>query len=81
MVIVHEADKSTGKRVQRVEIPLNFIGNFVVPYEEAILSPEQIEANEKLEERRGYCREKMRNYRSRQKAKSAAEKIESETAV
>lgn len=30
-VIVHEADKSTGKRIQKVDIHLNFIGNFELP--------------------------------------------------
>ncbi|MCL2055577.1 MAG: DUF4368 domain-containing protein, partial [Oscillospiraceae bacterium] len=30
-VIVHEADKSTGKRIQKVDIYLNFIGNFDLP--------------------------------------------------
>ena len=33
-VIVHEADKSTGKRIQQVGIHLNFIGNFELPLSE-----------------------------------------------
>ena len=32
-VIVHEADKSSGKREQQVDIYLNFIGQFVAPGE------------------------------------------------
>lgn len=35
-VIVHEADKSTGKRIQQVDIQLNFIGNFELPLSEMI---------------------------------------------
>ena len=33
-VIVHEGDKSTGKRIQQVDIHLNFIGNFELPLSE-----------------------------------------------
>ena len=38
-VIIHEADKSTGKRIQKVDIYLNFIGNFQLPTSE--LPPQQ----------------------------------------
>ena len=34
-VIVHESDKSTGKRIQKVDIHLNFIGKFELPQTEA----------------------------------------------
>jgi len=44
-VIVHEADKSTGKRIQKVDIHLNFIGNFELPYTE---QPPQEELPTKL---------------------------------
>lgn len=37
-VVVHEADKSTGDRVQKVDIYLNFIGAFTVPKMESPLS-------------------------------------------
>ena len=40
-VIVHEADKSTGKRIQKVDIHLSFIGNFELPVSE--LPPSQKE--------------------------------------
>ena len=40
-IIVHEADKSTGERVQQVDIYLNFIGNFTIPGSEPMpLTPE-----------------------------------------
>ena len=33
-VVIHEADKSTGKRVQKIDVYLNFIGNFELPQSE-----------------------------------------------
>ncbi|MDR0287086.1 MAG: DUF4368 domain-containing protein, partial [Clostridiales bacterium] len=41
-VIVHEADKSTGKRIQKVDIHLNFIGNFELPLSELPPSQEEL---------------------------------------
>jgi hypothetical protein len=38
-VYVHEADKSSGKRIQKIEIHFNFIGNFNLP-QELIAEPE-----------------------------------------
>jgi hypothetical protein len=35
-VVVHEADKSSGRRVQQVDIFLNFIGQFDVPGDDAV---------------------------------------------
>lgn len=75
-VVVHEADKSTGDRVQKVDIYLNFIGAFTVPKMEAALSAEQ-EAREqrKLQARnreREQNRLRMQRYRARQKELSAA---------
>lgn len=75
-VIVHEADKSTGDRVQKVDIYLNFIGAFTVPKMEAALTAEQ-EAREqrKLQARnreREQNRLRMQRYRARQKELAAA---------
>lgn len=75
-VVVHEADKSTGDRVQKVDIYLNFIGAFTVPKMEAALSAEQ-EAREqrKLQARnreREQNRLRMQRYRARQKELAAA---------
>lgn len=75
-VIVHEADKSTGDRVQKIEIYLNFIGAFTVPKAEAALTAEQ-EAREqrKLQARnreREQNRLRMQRYRARQKELAAA---------
>ncbi|MCL1914506.1 MAG: DUF4368 domain-containing protein [Eubacteriaceae bacterium] len=30
-VVIHEGDRSTGKRIQKVDVYLNFIGNFNAP--------------------------------------------------
>lgn len=75
-VIVHEADKSTGDRVQKVDIYLNFIGAFTVPKMEDALTAEQ-EAREqrKLQARnreREQNRLRMQRYRARQKELAAA---------
>ena len=75
-VVVHEADKSTGERVQKVDIYLNFIGAFTVPKMEAALTAEQ-EAREqrKLQARnreREQNRLRMQRYRARQKELAAA---------
>jgi len=66
-IIVHEADKSSGKRVQRVDIYLNFIGNFDVPVEEVIPTAEELEAERKLEELRAKRRKYNRRYISKVK--------------
>jgi uncharacterized protein YceH (UPF0502 family) len=55
-VVVHEADRSSGKREQRVDIYLNFIGCFAVPREEETAS-EQLAADE---EKRAAWREYKR---------------------
>lgn len=75
-VVVHKADKSTGDRVQKVDIYLNFIGAFTVPKMEAALTAEQ-EAREqrKLQARnreREQNRLRMQRYRARQKELAAA---------
>lgn len=75
-VVVHEADKSTGDRVQKVDIYLNFIGALTVPKMEAALTAEQ-EAREqrKLQARnreREQNRLRMQRYRARQKELAAA---------
>ena len=62
-VIVHEADKSSGKREQRVDIYLNFIGQFSAP-----MVVEQDNATEiEAEEKRAMWREYKRNQRAQKK--------------
>jgi hypothetical protein len=72
-VLVHQADKSSGTRVQQVDIYLSFIGNYSAPFEEVPPTPEEIEAARLEAERKAYRREITRRYRERQRAKKAAE--------
>ena len=64
-IIVHKSDRSTGERVQEVEIFLKFIGKFDVPMPEP--TPEELEAEEKRRRRRAQQREWERRYRERKK--------------
>jgi len=61
-VVVHEGDKSSGKREQRVDVYLNYIGQFDVPCE---AEAEDTEG----EERRAKWREYKRSERAAQKEK------------
>ena len=66
-IIVHEGDKSSGERIQKVDIYLNFIGKFDIPTAEPTL--EEIEQMEKLRKQRERKRTNYRNYLERQKRK------------
>ncbi|MCL2671362.1 MAG: recombinase family protein [Clostridiales bacterium] len=68
-VIVFEADKSSGKREQRVDIYLNYIGQFVVPAEGDVVDAEG-------EERRAKWREYKRRERAEKKAAGIAEQAQ-----
>jgi hypothetical protein len=70
-VVVFEGDKSSGKRVQKIDVHMNFIGSVdyvPVPEKGAI----EIEAGRKLEEKRRKNMERTRKYRERKKEESAA---------
>ena len=66
-IIVHAVDKSSGERVQEVEVHLKFIGRFEVPSEELVkeLTPEEIAALEK---------ERIRKQKARIASKKCYEK-------
>lgn len=66
-IVVHEADKSSGERTQKVDIYLNFIGKFDVPVPEP--TPEEIAAEEKAKVKRAQHREAQRRYVEKQKLK------------
>ncbi len=84
-IIVHEGEWSEGNtgeggrprgsRTQRVDVHLKYIGSFDVP---DMRSPEEIEADriaeEKLEARRAYHREKTRQWKERKLAAEAGQK-------
>ena len=71
-VVIFECDKSSGKRMQQVDIYLSFIGNFDIPDEPIEMSPEEIEAERKADERRAKQRERQRAYRAKKKKKITA---------
>jgi DNA invertase Pin-like site-specific DNA recombinase len=62
-ILVHEADRSSGDRVQDVDVYLNFIGRFEVPPVD--LTPEEIAEIE----RKKHARAKRREYEARYRAK------------
>lgn len=63
-VVVHEADKSSGKREQQVDIYLNFIGQFNAPIDEIVDTVD--------EEKRAMWREYKRNERAKKKQEQSA---------
>ena len=71
-VVVHEADKSTGDRRQKVDIYFNFIGCFVPPKPEVILTAEEVAKAQKALAARNREREqnklRMRRVREAQRA-------------
>ena len=78
-VVVHEADKSTVDRRQKVDIYFNFIGCFVLPKPEAILTAEEEAKAQKALAARNREREqnklRMRRVREAQRAAKEAEKV------
>jgi len=64
-VIVHECDKSSGKREQRVDVYLNYIGQFELPAEAEADDTES-------EERRAKWREYKREERAKKKTAAVA---------
>ena len=69
-IIVHAPDRSTGERVQEVDIYLKFIGKFDVPQPEP--TAEELEKLEKDRQRRAYNREKSRRYAQKKKQEQEA---------
>jgi hypothetical protein len=67
-VLVHEADNSSGERIQDVEIHLNYIGKFDVPTETVALTPDEIEAEQKRLAKKLKYREYGKAYYYRKKA-------------
>lgn len=61
-IMVHAPDNSSGKRVQKVDVYLNFIGKFDVPMEAPELTPEELAAEEKRQKKLKQRREAQRRY-------------------
>ena len=71
-VVVHEADKSSGRREQQVDIYLNYIGQFEVPegYEEEIIEEPAVPLTPTEEQRA-----KWREYKRRERERKIAAKM------
>ena len=65
-IVVHEADRSSGKREQQVEIHLNYIGQFITP------CTAESQAEDELDEKRATWREYKRNQRAKAKQATAS---------
>lgn len=80
-VVVHEADKSTGDRRQKVDIYFNFIGCFVPPKPEVILTAEEEAKAQKALAARNREREqnklRMRRVREAQRVAREVDKVSS----
>jgi DNA invertase Pin-like site-specific DNA recombinase/uncharacterized protein YeeX (DUF496 family) len=70
---VHEADKSSGERVQDIDVHFNFIGKFTPPMEERIPTEEETAEAEKLRAKRAKQREANRRWYAKKKAEQSSE--------
>lgn len=77
-IVVHAPDRSTGERIQEVEIYLNFVGNISIPAPEP--TPEELEQTEKdrywkelYRKRRDKELARRKRIRAEEKAKKAAQ--------
>ena len=69
-VVVHEGDKSSGQRVQKVDVHLNFIGTFDAPEPEQTdeeLDAEKQDAERKRMEKRAKDRVRLRRWREKKR--------------
>ena len=65
-IVVHEADKSTGDRIQQIDIYLKYVGKLDVPM--PVLTPEQIKEEDRKRRKRAWNRTYMRRKYEREKA-------------
>ena len=76
-ILVHEADKSSGERKQKVDIYFNFIGKFALPKPEILPEEEQAERERRALERQEHKREmnkaRLRRFHEKRRAMKAAE--------
>lgn len=73
-IIVHEADKSSGDRIQQIDIYLKFVGKLDVPMPE--LTPEQWKEEERKRKKRAWNRTYMRRKYEKEKAEKAKKEAE-----
>ena len=75
----YEADKSTGDRIQQIDIYLKYVGKLDVPMPE--LTPEQIKEEERKRSKRAWNRTYWRRRKEREQAKREAKEKELSEAV
>ena len=73
-IIVHEADKSSGERIQQIDIYLKFVGQLDVPMPELTL--EQRKEEERKRKKRAWNRTYMRRKYEKEKAEKAKKEAE-----
>ena len=78
-IVVHEADKSTGDRIQQIDIYLKYVGKLDVPMPE--LTPEQIKDEERKRRKRAWERTYWRRRKEREQAEQEAKEKELSEAV
>jgi len=69
-IVVHAPDRSSGQRIQQVDIYLNYIGKYDIPDEVEELTPEEQAAQDELEAKRAGYRKK---YQRRKELKAQRE--------
>ena len=74
-IVVHAPDRSSGERMQEVDIYLKFIGKFDVPLPEP--TAEELAEMEKQRKQRAYYRERSKRQRERDKQKKLSEQEKS----
>ena len=65
-IVVHEADKSTGDRIQQIDIYIKYVGKLDIPMPE--LTPEQIKEEEHKRRKRAWNRTYWRRRKEREQA-------------
>ena len=75
-IMVHAPDRSSGERVQEIEIYLNFIGNFEIPTQEPI--PEELEEMERIRLKKQRNKEAVKRYQKKMKEKRRLAKEQAE---
>ena len=69
-IVVHEADKSSGVRMQQIDIYLKYVGKLDAPMKE--LTPEEFKEEEKKRKKRAWNRNYMRRKYEKEKAEREA---------
>mgnify|MGYP003480825000 CR=1 FL=1 len=78
-IVVYEAVGKGVERTQRIDIYLNYIGQFILPKEEITMTPEEQAAYEKEQERLRKKRECNRRYMARKREEmKKQEKVQTE---